>query len=125
MLPEIEREMAFTHGGAAAIFLFLTCGYFLSILLSGFVSSRLGHKRTIVTSSGGCGVVLLVIGLCESLNELRFAVFLLGAGVMPTCIGVVGDYATLGAGITATGCITMLVAILAIWQARRNYSPKN
>lgn len=78
LLPEIEMDMALDHAVVGSFFLFISFGYFISILLSGLVSSRLGHKWTIVFSAVGSGVMLTVIGSCTGLIAMRIGLFCLG-----------------------------------------------
>lgn len=78
LLPVIESELNVNHAVSGSFFLFISSGYVLSILLSGFVSKRINHKRTIVCSAIGAGVVLLFLGMSTTLFQLRFALFCLG-----------------------------------------------
>lgn len=78
LLPEIEGDLGLDHAASGSFFLFISSGYFISILLSGVVSGRLGDKNTIILSTIGCGVTLIIIGQCESLVAIRSALFLLG-----------------------------------------------
>lgn len=78
LLPFIEMEMGLDHGQAGSFFLFISAGYFFSILSSGFVSARIGHKLTIVLSTITSGVVLVSLGFCSNLFTLRLTLFGLG-----------------------------------------------
>ncbi len=78
LLPFIEQEMGLDHAQAGSFFLFISAGYFFSILSSGFVSARIGHKLTIVFSAIASGMVLLSLGFCGSLLTLRLVLFCLG-----------------------------------------------
>lgn len=78
LLPVISGELGLTHADSGSFFLCISAGYFVSILLSGHVSSRLNHKRTIVLSSVASGVMLLVVSACMSLTTLRLALIGLG-----------------------------------------------
>ena len=62
LLPVIEQEMGLDHTRSGSLFLFLSLGYFLSVLSSGFISSKINHKRSIVLSCLLLGCVLLEIG---------------------------------------------------------------
>ena len=77
-LPVIERDMGLSHTDSGSFFLLISAGYFLSILSSGFVSSRISHKRTIVLSTIGNGIILCLMSLSVSLYGLRFGLFCLG-----------------------------------------------
>lgn len=80
LLPQIEKSLNIDHGAAGSFFLFISAGYFLSILLSTKVSERFGHKNTIVLSVFSCGVILLILGTFESLLYIRCGLFGLGYG---------------------------------------------
>ncbi len=80
LLPTIEEEMGIVHAQSGSLFLFISIGYFVSILSSGFVSGRFGHKRTIVGSTVLLGIILFFIQFCQSLFALRSMLFILGMG---------------------------------------------
>lgn len=78
LLPMISEELGLSHAESGSFFLCISAGYFVSILLSGHVSSRLNHKRTIVLSTLASGLVLVTLGNCESLFSLRAGLVCLG-----------------------------------------------
>jgi len=78
LLPVIESELDISHAASGSFFFYISSGYFLSIFFSGFVSKRINHRRTIVFSAIGAGMVLLFLGMCASLFQLRLALFCLG-----------------------------------------------
>ena len=78
LLPVIEDDLGISHASSGSLFLFISIGYFISILLSGFVSSALTHSRTIVLSTITSGVVLMVLSNSNSLLSLRTGLFCLG-----------------------------------------------
>lgn len=80
LLPEIEKTLGIDHGAAGSLFLFISIGYFVSILLSSKVSELIGHKNTIVLSIFSSGVMLILIGTFESLLTYRMGLFFLGYG---------------------------------------------
>lgn len=80
LLPEIEKTLGIDHGASGSFFLFISIGYFISILFSTRVSEILGHKNTIVLSIFSCGTILILIGTLESLASIRIGLFLLGYG---------------------------------------------
>lgn len=92
LLPRIEQELDFSHAVSGSFFLCISTGYFVSILLSGFVSSRLTHKGTIVFSTIATGSSLAILGHCDLLFNLRLALFGLGlaAGLyLPSGLAVI------------------------------------
>jgi len=78
LMPSIEARLNISHSQAGAIFFFMAIGYFITLLGSGFLSSRIKHKYTIVLSATAVGIALIGISLSRSLWELRAAVFFLG-----------------------------------------------
>lgn len=78
LLPIIEGEFGLDHAAAASFFLLISAGYFCSILLSGFVSARINHKRTIILSTIATGIVLMLLSLCSTLLWMRIGLFSLG-----------------------------------------------
>jgi NNP family nitrate/nitrite transporter-like MFS transporter len=80
LLPEIVESLGLDHGAAGSFFLFISMGYFISILLSTKVAEYLGHKNTIILSIFSCGVMVLIIAAFESLLYIRIGLFFLGYG---------------------------------------------
>lgn len=48
LLPIIKDELTITHALAGSVFFFLSVGYTITLLLSGFLSPRVGYKRSII-----------------------------------------------------------------------------
>jgi NNP family nitrate/nitrite transporter-like MFS transporter len=78
LLPIIEKDLGFSHGDAGSLFLFLSIGYFISLLGSGHISSRITHRKTIAVSAIAVGTALSLISFSKSLFAMRCCVFLLG-----------------------------------------------
>ena len=78
LMPAIENDLGLTHADAGVLFLMISLGYFVSLIGSGFISCRIGHKKTIVISSVAVGVMLWAISLCETLWGIRTGMFLIG-----------------------------------------------
>ena len=78
LLPTIEKDLGISHGDAASLFLFLSIGYFISLLGSGYISSRITHRKTIAVSAIAVGTALSLISFSESLFAMRCCVFVLG-----------------------------------------------
>jgi NNP family nitrate/nitrite transporter-like MFS transporter len=78
LLPTIEKDLGLDHAGAGLLFLLISSGYFVSLLGSGFVASRLMHKRTIIVSATAIGLALLVISSSNSLLGISMGLVLLG-----------------------------------------------
>ena len=78
LTPSIEADLQLSHADSGALFLFISMGYFITIIGSGFLSSRLDHKRTIVTSNTALGVALVGTALCAGPWTIRLGLFMVG-----------------------------------------------
>ena len=78
LMPFIEQELAITHAQAGSLFLFMSLGFSAALFGSGFVSSHLNHRRTLVISAIAVGLALVGLGLLRSLSLIRLALFVLG-----------------------------------------------
>ena len=78
LMPTIEKDLGMSHSGAGSLFLLISAGYFITLLCSGFFSSRLLHRRTILLSSTAVGVALLGIAMSNSLWGVRTGLLVLG-----------------------------------------------
>ena len=92
LMPSIENDLGISHGEAGIFFLLISFGYFIALLSSGFISSRLMHRRTIIHSSIVVGTVLLIISQISNLWGIRLGLLLLG---MATGIYLPSGIATL------------------------------
>ena len=78
LLPIIRKDLGLAHVEAASFFLFVSIGYSVSLLCSGFISSRLQHKKTIIFSATAVGISLLGIAFCDGIWTIRGGLLLLG-----------------------------------------------
>ena len=78
LMPNIEEELNISHGQAGSLFFLISLGYFPSLMGSGFVSSRLTHRKTIFLSSIIVGIALLGVSQCRSLWSIRVGLIILG-----------------------------------------------
>ena len=78
LMPTIESDLNIGHGEAGSLFLFISLGYFPGLLGSGFVSSRITHRWTIILSSVAVGGSLLPISLSHTLWWIRSGLVMLG-----------------------------------------------
>ncbi len=78
LLPTIEQELHLGHQEAGVLFLLISVGYSLALLVSGYLSSRVFHRKTIFFSTLGMGIILLVLSVSQSLPSIRLLLFLLG-----------------------------------------------
>ncbi len=79
LLPTIETDLGISHGEAGSLFMMISIGYSVALLGSGFISSILSHRTTIIMSSVTTGLALFGIAFAHSLFEIRIG--LLGLGM--------------------------------------------
>ena len=92
LMPTMEQEMGFSHTQAGSIFLMISLGFFFAQLGSGFVTSRLNHRGTIIVSGLGVGLALLAFEIPTSIGMVRVVLFTLGlaAGLhMPSALATI------------------------------------
>lgn len=95
ILPLIEDDFAISHSLAGGLFLFFQVGNVIAVFSSGFLSLRIGYKRSILT-----GFLLLM----ASFFALRFA----GTYLLFTfCLFFLG----LGAGLYLPSAIPLITAV--------------
>jgi NNP family nitrate/nitrite transporter-like MFS transporter len=92
LLPVIEDELALTHASAGSFLVFLGGGYTATMLLAGFLSPRIGYKRTIMI--GFLVVTTTLYFLQYATTYVSLALFMLligiGAGVyLPSVIPII------------------------------------
>jgi NNP family nitrate/nitrite transporter-like MFS transporter len=80
LMPTVEQDLKLGHDEAGSLFLLISLGYCIGLLGSGFVSSRLNHRRTIILSSLAVGGALLVVSFSYHLWAIRYGLLVLGAG---------------------------------------------
>ena len=89
IMPVIEDELTISHTLAGNVFLFLSLGYTVSLLLSGILSPRIGYKRSILSGFFVLMIAIFSLKFTHSYFYLIFiAIFIgLGAGVyLPSAI---------------------------------------
>ena len=78
MMPIVEKDLKMGHGEAGSLFLLISAGYCVMLMASGFVSSRLNHRRSIILSSVAVGSALLIVGLSRHPWGMRLGLIALG-----------------------------------------------
>lgn len=81
LMPVIQDEMGFTHAGAGQLFLALGIGNGVGLLLSGFVSREVDHRRTVALSSMLVGICVLIVTQTVGYGSLMAAMLALGMAV--------------------------------------------
>lgn len=79
LMPVIQADLGFTHAGAGHLFLALALGNGAGLLLNGFISRVLDHRRTVGVSAILVGILALLAPLARDYGMLMGA--LLGLGV--------------------------------------------
>ena len=80
LLLDVERAFDVGHADSSGLMVLFTVGYALSMLMSGFVSERMTHRRLIpfAAAVGACGT--LVLSLSSSMAMMRIGLFVFGIG---------------------------------------------
>ncbi|MGD9173926.1 MAG: MFS transporter [Desulfobacterales bacterium] len=78
LTPRIEWDLNLSHAETGTLFLFISIGYFVTLIGSGFISSRLNHKRTIVISNMALGIALMGTSFCSGPWTMRLGLFFVG-----------------------------------------------
>ena len=78
LLPDIEPDLGIDHSRSGGLFFFISAGYFIGLMGSGFISSRISHRWTIILSCIVLGGTLLLISASTALSVMSAALLLLG-----------------------------------------------
>jgi NNP family nitrate/nitrite transporter-like MFS transporter len=70
LLPSLELDLGLNHTESAGLFIYLFLGFVVSLLGSSFVSSLIGHRRTIVLSAVAVGLTLMAVAASRSMWTL-------------------------------------------------------
>ena len=75
LMPTIGKDLAITHSQAGSVFFLGSIGVLLGSLISGFISARINHRGTLIVSSFGLSLALLVSYFTASLWAIRAIMF--------------------------------------------------
>ena len=95
VLPLIEDEFMVTHARASSVFIFLSAGYAVGVVMSGLFSGRVGYKRSVVFALVSIGVVALSIPLVHNFYLLYLFEFMIGFSVglyLPAAVPLITEY---------------------------------
>lgn len=95
LLPVIETDLHIGHGQAGSLFFYIAFGYAFGLAGSGFVSSLLNHRRTIILSVFLVGASILGVSVSPDLWAIRFFLIVCGffAGLyLPSAIASLTDW---------------------------------
>jgi len=80
LLLTIEKDLNLNHAQAGSLFLLISMGYSITMFLSGFVSSRITHRKTILLSALISGLSFFVISSSSTLVGIKIGLVILGIG---------------------------------------------
>lgn len=92
LLPFIKEEFHLSHSSSGSLFFYVSTGYFISVMGSGFISSRINHSSVISLSSILAGMVLVILSFCTSFQMFTVSLFFLGlaAGIyLPSAMSTI------------------------------------
>ena len=78
LMPTILTDMNFASDQAGSFFLVSASGYFISLICSGFISSILKHKKTILLTTVVSGLAIISTGMSQDLMTIRIGLFVVG-----------------------------------------------
>jgi len=78
LMPAVEEDLKIGHDEAGSLFFLISLGYCGGLLASGFVSSRLSHRKTIFLSSIAVGLGLMIVSVSHNLWAIRSGLIFLG-----------------------------------------------
>lgn len=80
LLVFIQRDLSIGPALATRLFLTSSLSYSLVMFLSGFVTARMLHRRTIALASALIGLGLIIMALAPTLAVMHLAVAVIGSG---------------------------------------------
>jgi NNP family nitrate/nitrite transporter-like MFS transporter len=83
LMPAVESDLGLSHAEAGSFFLLVSLGYFTTILASSFITCRLTHKQTIISSNIALGFALLVTSFSTGLWGMRLGLVMVGMAAGP------------------------------------------
>ncbi len=78
LLPTVEKDLKIGHEEAGSLFFTISLGYCVGLLFSGFISSRLNHRKTILLSSVALGGALVMVSVSHPLWSIRVGLIIVG-----------------------------------------------
>jgi len=94
LLPVIKLDLGLGLTKASSLFLLMASGYCIGLFVSGFVTARLSHHRTILLSAGMMGIAMLALSQTASLGAIYLSLMIAGlaAGLyLPSGIAIITD----------------------------------
>lgn len=78
LLPTMEIDLGIGHAQAGSLFLIISTGYCITLLGSGFLSSHITHRSTIIFSAISLGLALIATSLSTNLWAIRTSLLFIG-----------------------------------------------
>jgi len=119
LMPEIEKELGFSHAQAGHMFFVLSFGFMLAPVCSGLISSRIDHLGALKISAWLLGFALLPFGFIDSIPALTICLLIAGfAGSLhlPSAVATITaeiQKSDWGKGLGVHQCAPPLAFILA------------
>ncbi len=79
LLLPIREDLGFSYGQMGSLFLFITLGYAVTVLFSGYFARAFLNRGAILTSAFGAALATVVVSLSGSIWSLRLGLLLLGS----------------------------------------------
>lgn len=95
ILPIIEDEFLVNHARASSIFIFLSVGYGIAVIVSGLFSGKMGYRKSIVFSLALLGLVSFLIPVVRDFLLLCVFAFVVGFAVglyLPSVMPLITEY---------------------------------
>jgi NNP family nitrate/nitrite transporter-like MFS transporter len=95
ILPLVEDEFIVSHAQASGIFVFLSMGYGVAVIISGFFSGTFGYKRSIFSSLLLLSLISFAIPFVHTFWLLYVFAFFIGLSVgfyLPSAIPLITEY---------------------------------
>jgi NNP family nitrate/nitrite transporter-like MFS transporter len=78
LMPTVEKDLKVGHGEAGSLFFMISLGYCIGLLFSGFISSRLTHRKTILLSSIAVGGAVIFVSISHHLWMIHLGLIFVG-----------------------------------------------
>ena len=82
-MPSVKADLALNHAEAGSLFLLISLGYFTTLLASGFISSHLTHRQTIMFSGIAMGIALFITSFSTNIWGIRLGLIAMGMAAGP------------------------------------------
>ena len=83
LMPRVKADLALSSAEAGSLFFLISLGYFTTLLASGFISSRLTHRKTIMFSGIAMGIALFITSFSTSIWGMRLGLIAMGMAAGP------------------------------------------